>query len=79
MVCEASKDGGTFLLNCPWTAEEMERAAARFHEADALRKKHLQFYNIDAIEIAGEVGLGNRINTVLQAAFFKLAGVIPDR
>ena len=53
------------------------RAAARFHEAAPIAKKHARFYTIDAIKLAREVGMGGRINTIMQAAFFKLADVIP--
>ena len=70
------KDGGVFLLNSPWTAEEMdEKLPAKMKQL--LAKKHARFYNIDAIDLALKVGMGNRINTIMQAAFFKLAEVIP--
>ncbi len=70
------KDGGVFLLNSPWSPEEMETQLPAAMK-QALAKKKAKFYTIDAIKIAGEVGMGNRINTVMQAAFFKLAQVIP--
>jgi len=75
-VAEGIKEGGVFLLNSPWTLEEME------HELPAamkrsIAKKKLRFYNIDAISLAREVGMGGRINTIMQSAFFKLANVIP--
>mgnify|MGYP004659018509 CR=1 FL=1 len=70
------KDGGTFLLNSPWTLEQMETELPASMK-QALAKKHVKFYNIDAIAIAGKVGLGNRVSTVLQSAFFYLAQVIP--
>ena len=70
------KEGGVFLLNSPWSVEEMEtRLPASLKRTIA--EKKLRFYNIDAVKIAGEIGLGGRINTVLQAAFFKIANVIP--
>ena len=70
------KDGGVFLLNSPWTAEEMdEKLPAKMKQL--LAKKHARFYNIDAIDLALKVGMGNRINTIMQAAFFKLANIIP--
>ncbi len=70
------KDGGVFLLNSPWSAEDMdEHLPASMKKL--LAKKHIRFYNIDAIELAVKVGMGNRINTIMQAAFFKLAEVIP--
>ncbi len=70
------KEGGVFLLNSSWTAEEMETHLPASMK-QALAKKKAKFYNVDAIKIAGEVGMGKRINTVMQAAFFKLANVIP--
>jgi pyruvate-ferredoxin/flavodoxin oxidoreductase len=75
-VLEGIKEGGTFLLNSNWTPDQMEEklpAAMRKTIAD----KKLKFYNIDAVKIAGEVGLGGRINMIMQTAFFKLANVIP--
>ncbi|WP_319468073.1 pyruvate:ferredoxin (flavodoxin) oxidoreductase [uncultured Pseudodesulfovibrio sp.] len=75
-VLDGIKDGGNFVLNCPWTAEEMEKelpAAMR----RTIAQKNLKFYTVDAVKIAGEVGLGGRINMVMQTAFFKLADVIP--
>ena len=70
------KDGGTFLLNCQWSDEELdEHLPASMKQM--LAKKHIKFYAIDAIDLAAKVGMGNRINTIMQAAFFKLAAVIP--
>jgi pyruvate-ferredoxin/flavodoxin oxidoreductase len=75
-VLEGIKDGGTFVLNCPWTGDEIEkRLPASMRRTIA--RKGLQFYTVDAVRIAGEVGLGGRINMVMQTAFFKLADVIP--
>jgi len=75
-VLEGIKDGGTFVMNSAWTAEEMsEKLPAEMRRAIA--RKKLGFYNIDAVKIAGEVGLGGRINMIMQTAFFKLANVIP--
>ncbi len=70
------KEGGVFLLNSPWTVEEMETKLPASMKRTIAQKK-LRFYNIDAVKIAQEIGLGPRINTVLQAAFFKIANVIP--
>jgi pyruvate-ferredoxin/flavodoxin oxidoreductase len=70
------KSNGTFVLNCPWQLEEIEdHLPALFKRYIA--KNKINFYIIDAISIAGEIGLGGRINMVMQAAFFKLAEVIP--
>ena len=70
------KDGGVFLLNSQWTAEEMD-AQLPAKMKRLLAKKKARFYNINAVDLALKVGMGNRINTVMQAAFFKLAEVIP--
>ncbi|WP_243547189.1 pyruvate:ferredoxin (flavodoxin) oxidoreductase [Pseudodesulfovibrio tunisiensis] len=75
-VLEGIKDGGTFVLNGPWSAEQMETelpAAMR----RTIAEKGLKFYTVDAVKIAGEVGLGGRINMIMQTAFFKLSNVIP--
>ncbi|MCL1854489.1 MAG: pyruvate:ferredoxin (flavodoxin) oxidoreductase, partial [Clostridia bacterium] len=64
------KDGGVFLLNSQWAAEEMEhRLPAKMKRL--LAKKKARFYNINADDLALKVGMGNRINTIMQAAFFK--------
>ncbi len=70
------KEGGVFLLNSPWSAEEMDKQLPASMK-QLLAKKHARFYNINATELALKVGMGNRINTIMQAAFFKLADVIP--
>ena len=75
-VTENIKEGGVFLLNSPWTVEEMEHELPAAMKRTIARKK-LKFYNIDAIHLAREVGMGGRINTIMQSAFFKLANVIP--
>lgn len=70
------KKGGVFLLNSPWTVEEMETELPASLKRQ-IAENNLRFYNIDAVKIAQEIGLGGRINTILQAAFFKIANVIP--
>jgi pyruvate-ferredoxin/flavodoxin oxidoreductase len=75
-LLEGIKDGGIFVLNSPWTLEEMEEKIPASLRS-TIAKKKLKFYNIDAVKIAGEVGLGGRINMIMQTAFFKLANVIP--
>ena len=70
-------DGGTFLLNCPWDMEGLEKhlpGQVKAYIAD----HNIKFYTIDGIKIGKEIGLGGRINTVLQSAFFKLASIIPE-
>lgn len=69
------KKGGTFVLNCKWTAEEVE-ALLPASMKRYMAKKEIKFYTIDATSIAEEIGLGNRINMIMQSAFFKLAEVI---
>ena len=70
------KEGGTFLLNCGWTIEELEeKLPAKMKRIIA--ERNIKLYTIDGVSIAKEIGLGNRVNTVLQAAFFKLANIIP--
>lgn len=67
---------GTFLLNCPYSPEELED----FLPSDIKRyiaENNINFYTIDGVHIGNELGLGNRINMVMQAAFFKLANIIP--
>ena len=76
-VAEGIKDGGTFLLNSPWTLEEMEKELPAKMK-NAIAQHHLKFYNIDAVKLAKEVGMGGRINTIMQSAFFKLANIIPS-
>ena len=70
------KDGGIFLLNCPWKTEELEeKLPAELKRGLAAKNAH--FYIIDALGIASGLGLGGRTNSVLQSAFFKLVDVIP--
>ena len=71
-------DGGTFLLNCPWGAAELEK-----HLPGQMKKfiadHNINFYTIDGVKIGIETGMGpTRINTILQSAFFKLTGIIPE-
>jgi pyruvate-ferredoxin/flavodoxin oxidoreductase len=70
------KDGGTFLLNSIWDAEETkDRLPVSMKKYMADHK--INFYIINATKIADEIGLGTRINTIMQSAFFKIANVIP--
>ena len=70
-------DGGTFLLNCPWDMEGLEKHLPGQVKA-YIANHNIKFYTIDGIKIGKEIGLGGRINTVLQSAFFKLAAIIPE-
>ena len=70
------KKGGTFLINCQWSDEELNQHL----NAEANRyiaNNNVKVYTVDAVKIAGEIGLGKRTSTVLQSAFFKLANVLP--
>ena len=75
-ILKGLKPNGTFVLNCPWQEDQLDRelpaALKRF-----IARENIRFYIIDAISIAGGIGLGNRINMIMQAAFFKLANIIP--
>ena len=76
-ILEGLKKGGTFLLNCVWTPEELEEKLPG-HVKRYLAENEIHFYTINAVDVAVKVGLGpNRINMVTQSAFFKLAEVIP--
>lgn len=75
-VVQDLKPGGSFLLNCPWSLNELET------ELPANVKKYIaenkiSFYTINATKIGKEIGLGGKINTILQAAFFKISNIIP--
>jgi pyruvate-ferredoxin/flavodoxin oxidoreductase len=74
-VLKGLKKGGTFLLNCPWSPADLEThlpASIKRY----IKNNDIKFYIIDAAQVAREVGLGRRINTAMQTAFFKLSGVI---
>ncbi|WP_446897622.1 pyruvate:ferredoxin (flavodoxin) oxidoreductase [Clostridium sp. LBM24168] len=75
-ILKGMKKGGTFLLNCHWNEDELEDklpvSMKRY-----IAENNIDFYIIDGVKIAREIGLGGRINMIMQAAFFKLAKVIP--
>ncbi|MCA9547387.1 MAG: 2-oxoacid:acceptor oxidoreductase family protein, partial [Myxococcales bacterium] len=75
-VLEPAQKGGVFLLNSPFGADEVWDRLPR-EVQEGLIEKGLQFYVIDAGKVAREAGLGRRINTVMQTAFFALSGVLP--
>ena len=75
-IVDEIKPGGTFLLNCDWDMAGLEEHLPN-RAKRVLAQRGIKFYTIDATAIAQKIGLGNRTNTVLQAAFFKLSGVIP--
>ena len=71
------KDGGVFLINCQWSDEELD------HHMPAVAKRYIaehniQVYTINAIDLAAQIGMGKRTNTILQSAFFALAKVMPE-
>ncbi len=75
-IVDDIKEGGNFLLNCSWDAKELdEKLPAKMKKIIADKK--INFYIIDGIKIGKELGLGGRINTILQSAFFKIANIIP--
>ena len=75
-LLDGIREGGSFLLNSPWSLEEMETQLPDPLKREIARKK-LNFYNINAVKIAADLGLGARINMIMQAAFFQIADVIP--
>ena len=77
MLFRSVKPGGVFLINCQWSDEELN------HHLDAASKRYIaknniQVYTINAIDLAKEIGMGKRTNTILQSAFFSLAKVMPE-
>ena len=76
-VTAGLKKGGTFLLNCTWTPEELDHHLSA-EVKRTIANNNIHFYTIDAIKIGKEIGLGNKTNAILQSAFFKLANIIPE-
>ncbi len=76
-ILEGIKEGGIFLLNSTWKADEVFDNLTEDMQRTIIDKK-IKVFNIDALKIAKEIGLGTRINTVMQAAFFKIAGVLAE-
>jgi pyruvate-ferredoxin/flavodoxin oxidoreductase len=74
-ILKGLKENGIFVLNCPWKEEELDKylppSIKRY-----IANNNVKFYTIDALKIASEIGLGNRINMIMQSAFFKLANII---
>ena len=75
-VLESIKEGGVFVLNSDWSVKDMEKELPASMRRTIARKK-LKFYNVDAVKVATDVGLGGRINMIMQTAFFRLANVLP--
>jgi pyruvate-ferredoxin/flavodoxin oxidoreductase len=76
-ILEGIRKGGTFLINSNWKKEEVFENLTADMQRTIIDKK-IKVYNIDAVKIAGELGLGNRINSIMQACFFKISGVLPE-
>ncbi len=75
-IVSSVKNGGTFLLNTLWTSEELEDKIPA-HVKRIIANNNIKFYTINAVKIARDLGLGGRINMIMQSAFFKLANIIP--
>ena len=76
-ILDDIKPGGTFVLNCSWSDKELEDKLPASYKR-VIAKKKVNFYTIDAVGIAREIGLGNRINMVMQGVFFKLLDLLPE-
>ncbi len=74
-ILDGIKEGGTFVLNSNWSLKDMEKNLPA-HMKRTIASKKLKFYNVDAVKVATEVGLGGRINMIMQTSFFKLANVL---
>jgi pyruvate-ferredoxin/flavodoxin oxidoreductase len=76
-ILEGIVENGTFLINCNWKPEAVFQNFTKEMQ-DTIRAKKIKVYTVDAGKLAKKVGLGNKINTVMQTAFFKLSGVLPE-
>ena len=76
-ILDDLKTGGIFVLNCQWSDSELEQYLPDRYKKQ-IAERDIQFYTINAVEIAEEIGLGNRINMIMQGAFFKLIHIIPE-
>ena len=76
-ILEGIREGGTFLINCDWKAAEVFEHLTEDMQRTIIDKK-VKVFTIDALKIASELGLGLRINSIMQACFFKLSGVLPE-
>ncbi len=75
-IVQDVKPGGTFLLNCQWSVEELENILSA-ETKNYIANNNINFYIVNAIDKAREIGMGKRTNTILQSAFFKLANIMP--
>ncbi|WP_346674551.1 pyruvate:ferredoxin (flavodoxin) oxidoreductase [Enorma phocaeensis] len=76
-IAQGVKPGGTLMINCQWDFEELSRHLSAA-EKRYIAENDIQLYTINAIDLAVQVGMGKRTNTILQSAFFTLAGVLPE-
>ena len=76
-ILEGIREGGTFLINCDWPAAEVFEHLTEDMQRTIIDRK-VKVFTIDALKMAGELGLGLRINSIMQACFFKLSGVLPE-
>jgi pyruvate-ferredoxin/flavodoxin oxidoreductase len=76
-ILEGIREGGTFLINCDWKAAEVFEHLTEDMQRTIIDKK-VKVFTIDALKMANELGLGLRINSIMQACFFKLSGVLPE-
>jgi len=74
-LLDSIKQGGIFVLNCPWTKEQLNDILPGSLKRE-IAKKQVKFYIIDASKIAAGVGLGRRVNTIMQAVFFQISGIL---
>jgi pyruvate-ferredoxin/flavodoxin oxidoreductase len=77
-ILEGIREDGTFLINSNWKKDEVFENLTADMQKTIIEKK-IRVYNIDAVRIAEELGLGNRINSIMQACFFKISGVLPEK
>lgn len=75
-MLSAMKEGGIFLLNTIWTPEQLEHELPASMK-NAIARKHVKFYTLDGLKVLSQIGAKRGVNTVMQAAFFKLADIIP--
>jgi pyruvate-ferredoxin/flavodoxin oxidoreductase len=75
-VLEKAAEGATFLINSPYSKDEVWEHLPK-ETQEALIQRHLKFYVIDAYKVAGDSGMGQRINTIMQTCFFAISGVLP--
>ena len=76
-LLEGIKENGTFVLNCTWDDEELAEHLPR-EMKEELRKKKIRFYTINAFDLAEQIGLGKRINMIMQSCFFALTGLMEE-